>query len=142
MQQFTTFFLHHWELFLALGVILAMLLGDPLLQKARGYQAVDPSEATILHNRQDALILDVREDSEYKDGHILGSVHIPLGQLTSRIKELDKHRSRPIIAACRSGSRSGHVCALLRKQGFEQIYNLRGGLMAWQNANLPITRKK
>jgi rhodanese-related sulfurtransferase len=56
-------------------------------------------------------------------------------------KQLEKHRDKPIIAVCRSGSRSGAACSLLRKKGFENVKNLRGGIMAWESANLPVKRK-
>ena len=88
-----------------------------------------------------AVVLDVREDNEYLKGHIINSVHIPLSYLSNRIGELDKHKDKPIIVSCRSGQRSGQACAMLKKQGFENVYNLSGGMMAWQNDNLPVTKK-
>jgi rhodanese-related sulfurtransferase len=87
------------------------------------------------------VVIDVREENEFKEGHILHAMHIPAGRLTNRMKELEKYRDRPLITVCRSGSRSGRVSALLRKQGFATVYNLEGGLLAWQNANLPLTQK-
>ena len=98
-------------------------------------------EATQLINHHDALILDVREDQEYAGGHVPSSKHIPLRQLSGRIQELEKFRDKPIIAVCRSGARSGHGCSVLRKNGFEQVYNLNGGMSAWQQANMPVERK-
>ncbi|CAK0744577.1 phage shock protein E [Gammaproteobacteria bacterium] len=142
MQQLSSFVINHWELFLALAVILGMIVGEPLLRSAQGYLGVGPTEATGLINHQDAVVLDVREENEFKEGHVLHAVHIPAGRLGERIKELEKYRNRPIIAVCRSGSRSGRVCSLLRKQGFATVYNLEGGLLAWQNASLPLTQKR
>jgi rhodanese-related sulfurtransferase len=85
----------------------------------------------------DALMLDVRENSEFTDGHIPKSKHIPLGQLGKRLSELDKYKDKPIVAVCRSGSRSGHACGMLRKAGFENVHNLSGGIMAWEQAGFP-----
>ena len=90
---------------------------------------------------EDAVVLDVRSIAEFKDGHIVNSVNIPLNGLGNNIKQLEKHRNKPIIAVCRSGSRSGAACSLLRKNGFENVKNLRGGIMAWESANLPVKRK-
>jgi rhodanese-related sulfurtransferase len=142
MEQFGSFVVNHWELFLALGVILGFIFGEPLLHSAQGYLGVGPVEAIALVNHEDALILDVREENEFKEGHILHALHIPAGRLMDRVKELEKYRSRPVITVCRSGSRSGRVSALLRRQGFSTVYNLEGGLLAWQNANLPLTKKR
>ncbi|CAK0769296.1 phage shock protein E [Gammaproteobacteria bacterium] len=142
MEQFTQFFLHHWELFLVLGVILGMLFGEPLLRGTRGYQGVGPLEATGLISHQNALVLDVREENEFKEGHVLNSIHIPAGKLSDRGKELEKHRERPVIVVCQSGNRSGRASSFLHKQGFSSIYNLDGGLVAWRSANLPLTQKR
>lgn len=142
MEQFSSFVINHWELFLALVIILGMIVGEPILRRAQGYLAVGPMEATGLINHQDAVVLDIREENEFKEGHILHAMHIPSGRLADRMKELDKYRSRPLITVCRSGSRSGGVCTLLRKNGFTMVYNLEGGLLAWQNANLPMTQKR
>ncbi|CAK0762558.1 phage shock protein E [Gammaproteobacteria bacterium] len=142
MELFINFVINHWELFLALVVILGMLLGEPLLRGTRGYLGVAPMEAVALISHQEVILLDVREENEFKDGHILNALHIPAGQLMARIKELEKYRNRPIITVCRSGNRSGRISALLHNQGFTTVYNLEGGLLAWQNAHLPLARKR
>ena len=122
-----------------IGVLAALiwtLAADP-----GGKNAVDPLTATAMINHEDAVVLDVRSMKEFKDGHIVNSVNIPLNGLGNNIKQLEKHRNKPIIAVCRSGSRSGSACNLLRKNGFENVKNLRGGIMAWESANLPVRRK-
>ena len=143
MQQFIEFFLNHWDLFLMLLVILGLLAGQTVLGRLRGIADVGPQEAVQRINHDDALLVDVREDKEYEQGYIPGSVHIPLSEFGKRVEELEKHREKPIIVGCRSGNRSAQAAGTLRKQGFEQVYNLRGGIMAWQSANLPVaTRQK
>jgi len=142
MEQLSSFVINHWELFLALGMIFVLILGEPLLRSAQGYLGIGPQQAIALINHEDALVLDVREDNEFMEGHILRALHIPVGRVMDRLKELDKYRNRPIITVCRSGSRSGRISALLHKQGFVAVYNLEGGILAWQNANLPITKKR
>ena len=106
-----------------------------------GKNAVDPLAATALINHEEAVVLDVRSMAEFKDGHIVNAVNIPLNGLGNNVKQLEKHRKRPIVTVCRSGSRSGAACSLLRKHGFENVKNLRGGMMAWESANLPVKRK-
>ncbi|MFO7592982.1 MAG: rhodanese-like domain-containing protein [Pseudomonadota bacterium] len=145
MSQFIEFATNHWDLFLALAIILFMMFSGGLGSRMRGFKEIGPTESVQILNHEDALMLDVREDSEYKEGHILDSTHIPLGKLNERLKELEKYRQKPIIVSCRSGHRSANACAKLRKNGFENLYNLKGGVMAWQNAGLPLqkqTKKK
>ncbi|MEJ2686112.1 MAG: rhodanese-like domain-containing protein [Gammaproteobacteria bacterium] len=134
------FVVRHWELVAALVALLALLVGNEIQRKLRGIRDVGPMEATQMLNHKDALLLDVREEKEYREGHIGDAVHIPLAALAGRVDELEKHKDRPVVAYCRSGQRSARAGAMLRKQGFE-VYNLGGGILAWQNANLPTTRK-
>lgn len=140
MDQISVFITQNWVLCLALVVVLAMLLNNLLGAKLKGYSIVSPAEATQLINHNDAVVLDVREETEYATGHIVNSIHIPQSKLSSRITELDKYKNKPVIIGCRSGNRSAQACGILKKQGFEHIHNLGGGMMAWQNANLPLTR--
>ena len=142
MHQYVTFVTHHWELFLALVVILGLLFGTTVSGRLRGFRSVTPLEATQLINRKDAIVVDVREDGEYHAGHILNSLHIPLRYVGQRMNELEKYKGKPIIVGCRSGQRSARACSLLKKQGFVEVYNLGGGVMAWQSANLPLAKKK
>lgn len=119
----------------------AMLMWPGLSRRIAGVRNVGSLEATQLINRHNAVVLDVREDKEYAEGHISGSRHIPLGQLRGRIQELEKYKSRPVVVICRSGARSAGACGVLRKSGFEQVYNLSGGLNAWKEANMPVEKK-
>lgn len=107
--------------------------------KLRGIMEVDTPSAMNLINRQNALVLDVREQGEYDTGHIINSRLIPTGQLKDRIGELEKYRARPIVVVCRSGARAAGASAFLNKQGFKP-HLLTGGVIAWQKANLPLER--
>lgn len=117
-----------------------MLFWTSFGNRIRGIKDVDCQGAMQLINHKQALVLDVREDGEYKSGHVLNAKHIPLGKLGQRVGELEKYRDQPIVVICRSGNRSGTASALLGKQGFSQVYNLHGGVMAWQKANLPLEK--
>ena len=128
-----------------LPISIAFLSGSMLFwsffgNRIRGIKEVDCVGALQLINHKNALVLDVREDSEYKLGHILNSRLIPLGKLTERVGEIEKHKEQPVVVVCRSGSRSGTACVLLGKRGFKQAYNLSGGVTAWQKANLPLEK--
>lgn len=118
----------------------AMLLYPIIMGRTSG-PGVSPVQATLLINREDAIVLDVREAAEFAQGHIPNSRHIPLAQLDKRLTELEKFKGRTIIVNCASGNRSGAACAALRKRGFEKVFNLAGGIGAWDQAGLPVTKK-
>jgi rhodanese-related sulfurtransferase len=131
------FLQQNWMLVSLSAVSGGMLVWSYLGNKLSGIDEADTLKATRLYN-DDALVLDVREDKEYASGHIPKAKHIPMGQLASRIKELDKFKSRPILVTCRSGHRSARACGMLKKAGFETVYNQAGGIIAWERANLPV----
>ncbi len=130
----------NWMLVALAAASGAMLLWSFIGGKLSGVAEADTLQATRLYN-DDALVLDVREDKEYAAGHIPKARHIPLGQLASRMQELDKFKNKPILVTCRSGHRSARACGMLKKAGFETVYNQAGGILAWERANLPIDRK-
>lgn len=135
-------FIQHNMGLVALVVVSGLMIFWPMVtRRISGIKEVGILEATQLINHHDALVLDVREDQEYSGGRVPHSKHIPLRQLSDRLHELEKFKNKPIIAICRSGARSGHSCSVLRKNGFEQVYNLNGGMMSWQQANMPVERK-
>ena len=117
-----------------------MLLWSFFGNRVRGVKEVNVVEAIELINHKNALVLDVREDSEFKNGHILHAKWIPLGSLGGRTGELEKYREQPIVVVCRSGNRSASACATLGKLGFTQAYNLAGGVVGWQKSNLPLEK--
>lgn len=141
MAELREFAAENWYLFIALIVILGWLIGGEILRKIRGVTSVTPAETLQLINHQDAIVLDIRDGGEYKSGHIPQARHIPANNVQNRLNELQKFRDKPIIVYCNSGVSSEGVCALLKKNGFMTVHSLKGGLPAWQNANLPVTRK-
>ncbi len=131
------FLQQNWML-VALSAISGVMLAWSFVGKRlSGIEEADTLKATRLFN-DDALVLDVREDKEYASGHIPKAKHIPMQQLASRIHELEKFKSKPILVTCRSGQRSARACGILKKAGFETVYNQAGGIIAWERANLPV----
>jgi rhodanese-related sulfurtransferase len=139
MQQLIEFTMNHWILVTAFVLVAGFLLFN-MLQGNKG--SVDPQAATDLINHQDAVVVDVRPSADFHKGHIINSISIPINSFGSQIGTLSKHKEKPIIVSCRSGAQSASACQQLRKAGFDQVYNLKGGVLAWQSANLPVTRKK
>ena len=134
-------FLQQNLLWVALALISGGMLLWPLIRGGAGGAGVSPFQATLMINREDAIVVDVREPTEYAAGHVPHSRHIPTGQVDKRIGELEKYKDKPVIVVCQSGNRSSSACAALRKSGFEKVYNLSGGIAAWEQAGMPITKK-
>ena len=139
MQQLIEFAMNHWVLVLSF-ILVAALLIYTLLQGNKG--SLDAIGATDLINHQDAVVVDVRPAADYQKGHIINAINIPSNGFANQVNSLNKYKDRPIIVSCRSGSQSQAACQQLRKAGFEKVFNLRGGILAWQSASLPTTRKK
>ena len=116
----------------------AMLLW-PLLRRATGGPWVNAQQATNMINREDALLVDVRDPGEFGAGHILGARNMPVGRIQSAASEL-KRKDRPLIVYCQSGERAPKAAAALRAQGFARVVNLSGGIAAWQQAGLPVEK--
>ncbi|MCU7920131.1 MAG: rhodanese-like domain-containing protein [Candidatus Thiodiazotropha sp. (ex Epidulcina cf. delphinae)] len=138
MQQLIEFTMNNWILVLAFTLVAAVLIYN-LLQGDK--DSVDPSAATVLINHQDAVVVDIRPAADFHKGHIINALNIPSNGFANQMGILDKHKDKPIIVSCRSGAQSSSTCQQLKKAGFDQVFNLKGGILAWQNANLPITRK-
>jgi len=116
--------------------MLIVLVSGVLKAELQSLEEISPVAAEQLFNKQQAIILDVREDSEWKEQHIPGAIHIPLGQLSERLTELKQYKDSPIIAQCRSGRRSAQASDVLKSAGFSKVYNMEGGLNAWDKAGL------
>ena len=137
MEHLNEFVTTNWVMILMWFFLLGMIINSFL--KSSG--DISPQQAVqLMSHETGGLVLDIREDKEYQSGHIKDSMHIPLSALKSRISELDKYKDNNIILGCRSGSRSGRACGILKKSGFEKVHNLRGGVLAWENENLPMNK--
>ena len=127
-------------MWIALAVVSGAMLLWPMIMGG-GSSGVSPGQATLLLNREDAVVIDVRESGEWTTGHIANARHVALSQIDKQLGDLEKFKSRPVIVCCASGNRSSSACSKLRKAGFEKVFNLSGGIGAWKEAGLPVTTK-
>lgn len=128
-------------MFGALVVVVAMIIKLELESHFSKISQINAAEAVRLMDDEKLLVLDTREDKEYESGHIKGAMHIPSSKIKDRINELDKYKERAVLLYCRSGNRSNVTAKVLAKAGFSNVQNLAGGIMAWNSANLPVTKK-
>jgi rhodanese-related sulfurtransferase len=124
------------KIFVIIAIMLAVAFGMQQLQAADG---IDVKQAQIM-NRQGALLLDVREPGEYSAVHAPNAKLIPLGQITSRINEIEAYKDKPIVVMCRSGRRSAQAVAILQKAGYSQVSNVKGGITAWESNGLQVIK--
>ena len=134
------FLIKNWSLALVFVVSGAMLLWPLIKGRLSSTAQIGTLEATRLINKENPLLLDVREPSEYNSGHLPDALHIPLSQIRSRSDELAKYATRPVIVYCERGVRSSGAASALAKLGFARVLELRGGLRAWRDAGLPTQR--
>jgi rhodanese-related sulfurtransferase len=127
-------------LFLIATISGGMLIWPWIAKRLSGAREVGPLEAVQLINRKDAVVLDVREPGEYSSGHIVGARNFPLAAIEKRAKDLEKFKSRPVLIACATSTRSHAAFNALKKLGFNELYVLAGGMNAWQQANMPVEK--
>ena len=127
-------------LLFAVALVSGAMLLWPLVRRSTGGPWLTPAQATHLINREDAVVLDVREATEFATGHVLGARNVPAARMETAGAELVKKKDRPVIVYCDGGERSSKALAALKKQGFTRAANLAGGIKAWQDAGLPVEK--
>ncbi|MGB5307191.1 MAG: rhodanese-like domain-containing protein [Gammaproteobacteria bacterium] len=133
------FISNHPYLVMALLAITALLIGGEFRRRLSGVNEVTAGAAVQLINHENAVMVDMRSDKDYREGHIVSAIHTP-DQDNSVPEKLEKYRDQPLIVYCRSGQQSLPFCKRLRNQGFASVYNLKGGILAWQQADLPVSK--
>jgi rhodanese-related sulfurtransferase len=143
LEQFLTFLQKNPFNLMLFGtaVITAGMLIWPLINRPfRQGKEIGVAETVQLINRRDAVVIDLRDSGDYAAGHIANAKHIPDAQIAERMKDLEKYKSRPVIVSCSSGNRASRVVATLGKNGFSEVFALRGGIAAWQQSGMPLVK--
>lgn len=142
MQEYIDFFSNNPMLSIAWVVIAAMLINSVLKDKLSPVKNITPQDATLLINKQNAVVVDIRSADEYKKGHIVNAKHIALSQIEEgKLTEIENKKETPIIIVCESGARGESAANKLVKAGFNQVNNLFSGMNGWVAASLPTTKK-
>ena len=142
MQEYIDFISNNPMLSIAWVMIAAMLVHSFIKDKLSQFNNVNPQEATLLINKQDAIVVDVRSAEEFKKGHIVNAKNITLSHIEEgKLSAIENNKQTPIIVACASGTRSTSACDKLVKAGFEQVNNLSSGMGGWTEAKLPTVKK-
>lgn len=120
-------------------LISAALLIQNLLADNKGN--LNPVQATEMINHEDAVVIDVRPAADFSKGHIINAINVPATNLQNQMNQLQKYKDKTVIVSCRSGAQSSVVRKQLIKEGFEKVFNLKGGILNWQADNLPVSTK-
>ncbi|MDF1779721.1 MAG: rhodanese-like domain-containing protein [Alcanivoracaceae bacterium] len=137
MDKIIEFASAHYLLVSAFSLLLAYFFA---LESRRAGTPVSPQQATNLVNREEGVILDVRDTDEFRQGHIAGSINIPSSQLVERLAELDKYKDKPLIITCKGGPSASAAGKILKPKGFTRLMRLQGGVQAWRDEKLPVVK--
>ncbi|PTU31606.1 rhodanese-like domain-containing protein [Stenotrophobium rhamnosiphilum] len=141
MEQLLHFVANHPILFVLFGAVLIALIANEVHGNLTGGKRLGTAEAVRLINDREPLIVDVRTSADFKRGHLLNALNLPIAKIEEQIGVLGKDKSRPVLVYCALGSSSVAAVDKLRKNGFTEAYPLQGGINNWQASNLPVTVK-
>lgn len=137
MARFLEFIANNWQLS---SLVFTLLIAFFWVESLRQGRSISSRQAIFLINKQQALVLDLRDNTEFDAGHIVGARHVSLSGLADQIKLLKDYQHQPVILVCKLGQHSGAAGKLLRKQGFTQVMRLSGGISGWLGDNLPLVK--
>ena len=124
-------------IFVASGI---MLVWPELGRLFAGASEIGTLEATRLMNQGSTLVLDVGASQDYATGHLPRARNIPVRDLPSRLEEIAKYREKAVVVSARSNAQAAAAVRALKRAGFTTVYQLKGGIAAWQQASLPLEK--
>ncbi|MGM0953903.1 MAG: rhodanese-like domain-containing protein [Pseudomonadota bacterium] len=140
MDRLFEFVVNHYIL---VSLFAAFLVAILVLEARRGGAKVSSQGLVSLMNKDEAVIVDIRDRKDFAQGHITGSVHIPLNSVKSRANELNKFKDKDvqIVVVDKMGQHSAMAVKQLNAEGFDSVVRLNGGIADWQGENLPLVKK-
>mgnify|MGYP001474752114 FL=1 len=130
----------HPMLSLALAGLTVAIIYTEIMRLLRGYKALKPAELPLVANQPGAVVVDLSAIADFEKGHIAGSRNVIPSQFDPAGKLLAGAKQSPVVVVCRTGMASAGAARKLKKAGFEQVYWLDGGIVAWQAAGLPLVK--
>ncbi len=139
MQQFSQYLANHYWLVAAAAVMAVLVIVHEFRNRTAAFGSVSPTEAVRLVN-SGAVLIDIRAREAFDAGHISGARNVPGAAIADGAKPLERFKDKAVIAYCDSGVTAGAAARHLGRLGFTKAYNLRGGLAAWRQENLPVVK--
>ena len=137
MALILEFVTQQWPTVAALLAVIAMLIFH---ESRKSGPSLSPQQAINMVNTENGVFLDLRDAGDYKQGHIVEALNIPATKVESRLGELEKHKTSPIILVCKMGQQASAAGKQLKANGFERVYKMSGGMMEWGNLQLPTVK--
>jgi len=139
MDRLLEFSMNHPEL---VGTFVVLVVLFFVLESRRGGQTVSSQQLTNLLNKDEGLVLDVRESKDYREGHITGSRNIPFSKLKDSLEEINQFKDKPVVVVCKMGQHAGAAGKILHGAGFGNVLRLSGGITTWKSDGLPLVKGK
>lgn len=141
MEQISEFVVNNLFLFAALTLVMVLLIKAEVDHQTNKGSYLTPTMAIrLMNNNENMLVVDVRSVAEYKTGHINGATNVVLGDFASKMSGLSGHKDKPVLIYCNSGTTATRAIKLLKNGGFGKVNNLAGGIAAWKDANMPLSK--
>ena len=137
VEQIFDFVTNHYVL---VGAFVFLLVAFVINEGKQGGAAITPTSLVNLVNREDAILVDIRDTKEYSSGHIAGAVSMPVSSIDSRIGELESHKDKPVVLVCKMGQHASATGRKLKALGFENVRRLSGGMAEWSASSLPVVK--
>jgi rhodanese-related sulfurtransferase len=140
MYEILSFLQHHWMLSSAFVIILILLFANEIRFRMSGVIVLSSQQVTQALNRDEAIVLDTRARNDYARGHILGAINLLEGELATETKRLEKYKQKQLIVIDANGQKAHGISLRLKKQGFNNIAMLKGGMQSWLADGLPVAK--
>ncbi len=127
------------EQWLLVCILVALVAALVAVEGKRGGKALSLHGVTLLVNRGEAVVLDIREAKDYKAGHIVDAINIPFAKLATRHTELEKHKGKTVVVVDKMGQSTGAAVKTLTDNGYT-ANRMQGGMMEWTGQNLPVVK--
>lgn len=141
MSQFMQFVVNHWGLWLLFTAVFAAVIAYEIYLSGKGAGQLAVQEAVRMINDRNPFLFDMRNQSDYDKGHIIGAKLISDKDAATFAEKFSKHKTQPIIIYCENGSQSRSFAEKLKKSGFTDIHGIKGGLIGWREAEMPLSKK-
>ena len=143
MQEIMQFVSRHPILSIAWVALLGAVLFTTFKSLTSKVKVISRGEATRLINKEDAVVVDIRQRDDFRKGHIASALNVLPNEIkANNTGELDKHKAQPIIVVDGNGMSAQESANALLKAGFERVYVLKDGVAGWSGENLPLVRGK
>lgn len=136
-EQIFSFIGNHYIL---VSIFVFLLVAFIINEGKQGGAAISTGNLVNLVNREEAVIVDIRDNKDFGAGHIAGAINIPFASIDSRVGELEPYREKPIVLVCKMGQHAGAAGRKLKAQGFLDVRRLSGGMAEWGASSLPVVK--